>query len=213
MDTAPSGIWEIEASANLVSGTKIEAWIQRDDSPLGYRSAGRQSYFDDEVYERFDELGDLQIEDNASTVKRAGTLSGIATGASFVVLGGYQGRDKELSLYSASGSDAIRHPDASATSDTSRSLGGILGAGNRSGSVAAISGTSVAVPQAVRWIAAEVAKPGNREGFVAAEFVSGLATTSEAELLSAGYDGVPTERSGHGRLPVHPDLVFQTNRQ
>jgi hypothetical protein len=102
------------------------------------------------VYERYALSGDWQLEDNASPVKRLGTVNAIATGDSLIVIGACQHRDNSQSLYSsAADGNSMRNPDASAIADTSRLLPGILAAGARSGSAFALSGTSVATPHVV----------------------------------------------------------------
>ena len=204
-DAASSGIWEVKVTAEIRSGM-IEAWIQRDDSPIGYRSHGRQSYFDHEGYERFDCRGDWQIKDNECSVKRKGSLSGIATERSFIVLGGYQYRDGKVSLYSAAANSPksqMPQPNGASVADTSRALRGINGAGSRCGSGGiAISGTSVAAPQAVRWIADKLIDPAtpDRRG---SKIIKALLETET---------GDDENRIGKGRLPVHPELEFRIRR-
>jgi hypothetical protein len=84
----------------------------------------------------------------------------------------------------------MRNPDASAIADTSRLLPGILAAGVRSGSAFALSGTSVATPHVVRWIAGEIAKPANRSGFDTASFIRDLATQNEHTLAASEFAGL-----------------------
>jgi hypothetical protein len=213
MAVAPSGIWQVTASATIKKHQQIHAWIQRDNAPVGYTTPARQSWFDDAVYERYALSGDWQLEDNASPVKRLGTVNAIATGDSLIVIGACQHRDNSQSLYSsAADGNSMRNPDASAIADTSRLLPGILAAGVRSGSAFALSGTSVATPHVVRWIAGEIAKPANRSGFDTASFIRDLATQNEHTLAASGFPVLPAERSGAGRVPVHPDLVWNVTR-
>lgn len=201
-DAVPSGVWEVQVTAQLGSGA-IEAWIQRDDSPIGYRSHGRQSYFDHEGYERFDCRGDWQIKDNECPVKRKGSLSGIATKRDFIVLGGYQYRDGKVSLYSAAANAPMRKPTGASAADTSRALRGINGAGSRCGNGGiAISGTSVAAPQAVRWIAEKLIDPATPDR-------RGAAIIEDLLVKDEGGD---ENRIGEGRLPVHPELEFRIRR-
>lgn len=169
---ALSGVWTVTLSAtNCAEGDWVDAWIQRDESPYLYRANAVQSYFEDPAYERFDAKGDPQQQDSAaSVIKREGTLSGLATIASPYVriVGGKFGHVSEIdvttgspfakpSLYAAEGfSDprgAVQNtPHFSAVADRSRVLSGVMAAGTSSGSVVAVTGTSAAAPQVVRWL-------------------------------------------------------------
>lgn len=167
---APSGLWSIGLRlTGAKSGTYVDAWIQRDESPYLYRANALQSYFDDPDYQRFNSdpdfgpLGDVaQRDTNGTTVRREGTLSGIATLNDLVVVGGrFAQTDATASkvvpaLYAGEGFENSRGgksiPDVSAVSDRSRALSGVLAAGTAAGSTVAFSGTSVAAPQVTRWL-------------------------------------------------------------
>lgn len=168
---APAGVWKVgirNAGGAPLNG--IDAWIQRDDSPYGNAARGRQSYFDDPNYVRRDAVGRDELEDSlASYVKRDGTISAIATGRLTAVIGGLRRReisDRSKPLtpapYSARGTAElaasgrrIQKPKALELkiSEDSMVLPGKIGAGVRSGSIAAVNGTSVAAPQKTRQIA------------------------------------------------------------
>jgi hypothetical protein len=83
---APSGVWQIEVQ-NRGPRATIDAWIQRDDSPFGFPRLGRQSYFDDPAYVRFDDAGREVEMDNASYVQRRRTINSISTGTQTIVVG------------------------------------------------------------------------------------------------------------------------------
>lgn len=52
---APSGVWQVKLrNKGLQADEAVHLWIQRDDTPHGYPLLGRQSYFEDDDYERFD---------------------------------------------------------------------------------------------------------------------------------------------------------------
>ena len=75
-----------------------------------------------------------------------------------VLVGGNFWDNRHAAPYSAAGGisaggRAVNGPVVSAPSDSSRAMPGLLAAGNRSGSVVVQNGTSVAVPQVVRWLA------------------------------------------------------------
>ncbi|MEM9432726.1 MAG: hypothetical protein AAGA12_02295 [Pseudomonadota bacterium] len=146
----PSGLWQVGVEARLNDGD-IEAWIPRDDAPIGYFRPGLQSYFDDPAYQRFTPMGFVsQIDTPKSDVHKQGTISGMATSPRITVVGAATKRDENPSYYAASSEPSLRQPDYSAFSDCSRVLAGRLASGSRSGSVLPMNGTSVAAPQASR---------------------------------------------------------------
>jgi hypothetical protein len=202
---APSGVWTIDLeNQSFGPNDLIEAWIQRDDTPLGFRGRGRQSYFDHECYEQFDAQG-RQIERDEDQkepcfVKRAGSINAIATGKKTIVVGGFLRKEGRLAGYSAgiaAGSRAA--PRYLAPSDDSKVYGGVLAAGTRSGSVVAMNGTSVAAPQVARWIANQLAESSN--GGAAASVV----TSDAPEITPDGWSD--TSFPGAGIVP-HRDAPF-----
>ena len=158
-DPAPAGLWSVSISAVIPHpGGRIEAWIQRDVSPIGSRLQGRQSYFDDPDYARFTHTGHVRARDpsnSLSVVRRSGTLNGIATGKNTIAVGGYvcKDADKAAAPYTATAGPSMYAPSTAAPSDRSVVNKGILAAGSRSGSRVAINGTSVAAPQVTRTLA------------------------------------------------------------
>lgn len=210
---APAGPWKVTIR-NVSSGAidSVHAWIQRDDTPVGYPRRGRQSYFDERCYVRFDAHG-VEIEEDTHPaqaakpchVKRASLINAIATGAEVVVAGGYLRQNLRAARYSAGGpitptrdqplDPGFKKPDAMLVSDDSKVHSGVLAAGSRSGSRVAINGTSVAAPQLARWIADELAagRPGDRNA------VKAKAIMDEA-ALPAWKPPLPADRGGWGRM-------------
>lgn len=167
---APAGLWRITID-NANGSTQlrhIEAWIQRDDAAPGYGRRGRQSYFDDPAYQRYNSRGrPIEYDRPASYVKRKGSLNAIATGKKTIVIGGFRRSDYEPAPYTAagplkypgySGRDAPNPdgPEALLPSEDAPSLRGVLGAGTRSNSCTAMTGTSVSAPYAARFLLEEV---------------------------------------------------------
>ena len=158
---APSGRWTVEIYNSGSEDLTASGWIRRSDTQAGRRPKGRQSRFDERNYQRFDSYGRPVPFDGPtppSVVRRQCTLSGIATGKNTIVIGGYRRSEMRPALYSSQGphGSATRTsnaPDWLEPSDDSIACGGVLAAGNRSGSVAAMNGTSAAAPQAARWLA------------------------------------------------------------
>ena len=159
---APAGVWRVRVRRNkLASDAVINAWIQRDDTIYGFPPRGRQSYFANACYDRFDAQGRRVVEDADSNqdcaIRRHALVSAIATGERVVVAGSYKLREKDIVNYSAGEpitpkQDQIpqpsvrRKPDVLMIGEDSRVHCGILAAGTRSGSVTRMGGTSVAAP-------------------------------------------------------------------
>jgi len=201
-DLAPAGLWRVDIEKRRIApGEAVEVWVRRDDSLPGFPPYGRQSYFDNACYVRFDEYGAPLAVDPPGTdcpVRRAGTLSGIATGESPLVIGGFTRSNSLMSDYSAAGPTASREgPDVAAQSDDSPVLFGVLSAGSRSGSMVRLAGTSVAAPRVARFTADGMAKgePGDRAWLKAAAHSHPLPGPS------------PTpNRCGAGRLAITVDF-------
>lgn len=161
---APSGIWKISVEPqDIAQKDPVQVWIERDDTLPGFKRGGRQPYFANADYQRFDRFGGPLAVDPPNTdssVRRAGTLSGFACGVSPLVIGALTQSNGEMSDYSAAGPiTAMRDapipnrdgPDASARGDDSPVLHGVISAGSRSGSMVRFNGTSVAAPRAARF--------------------------------------------------------------
>jgi hypothetical protein len=201
--TAPSGTWRIEVRNNG-RAIRVHAWVQRGDTPPGYILHGRQSRFDDARYVRFDLAGRPQENDlGPSHIVRHGSINALATGHEVIVIGGFRRSDYAASRYSGAGPIVYPPgiiapwrdgPDATAVSDDSAALHGILAAGTRTGSVCAMDGTSVAAPQITRLIADLM--------------TAGLASdrTAVKTIASAGDPAppLPSQRGGAGRVELPP---------
>lgn len=167
---APSGRWKIAVKPDKIAPDEgVQVWIERDDTLPGFRRGGRQPYFNNADYQRFNRFGAPLPVDPPGTdspVRRAGTLSGFACGPSPLVIGALTQSNGKMSDYSAAGPttpprdapDAYRDgPDASARSDDSPVLRGVISAGSRSGSMVRLTGTSVAAPRAARYTVNQMA--------------------------------------------------------
>lgn len=208
---SPSGTWKLElkdVDGGLV-GQSVNAWIQRDDTLYGFPLRGRQSYFDDPRYVRFDRTGHpLEGDAGDSPVKREGTINAIATGNatakkySPLVAGGYLRKEMKAAIYSSAGALARppRWPDAMAPSDDSQVHAGVLAAGSLSGSRVPMNGTSVAAPQVARLVADDLAAGGLGNGAM----IQTRAAADEAAYPPGTRAQPPAERSGAGRLNLSP---------
>ncbi|NIZ09752.1 hypothetical protein [Pseudooceanicola sp. HF7] len=204
---APAGQWQIHAALGGSSPAPVQVWVLREESPPGYRGGGRQAYFDNSCYRRFDALGAPLAVDPAETdcpVRRAGTLSGFATGARPVVVAGLTERNGLLPDYSAAGpitptrgarSADRKGPDAAARSDDSPALPGVIAAGSRSGSYLRLNGTSMAAPLVARFMADGLARGETVDRTWVAEAAAGSDSTYP------GPRPAPS-RAGSGRLRI-----------
>jgi hypothetical protein len=91
---AAAGKWTVVIRRTIAALIEypIHCWIQRSADPESLRSGSRQSYFDDDAYEStaFTLQGDLSEQDDKTFVQRFGSLNGLATGRTALVVGGYR---------------------------------------------------------------------------------------------------------------------------
>jgi hypothetical protein len=218
---AESGRWTVAVKREQAAliDNPIHCWIQRSADPMSLRSGSRQSYFDMGAHEdtRFTPQGDLDEVDpgkddtRPSFVRRFGSLSGLATGTTSLVVGGYRlgaGLGSGLgsarpSRYSSADAPHENWPGkqvgCSSMSDRSRVLWGTVAAGVRSGSLSLLQGTSSAAPFVARQLA---------EAFATAASVDPTAADNYLSLLSgrpsaADDDELTTARLGQVRVPPH----------
>lgn len=163
----PSGAWTLEVAKTAGAPDMVlNIWVQRDETLPGFPAFGRQSYLSEDEYHRFRHPGGaVKAEDTPphnSPVCRAGMINGVACGDLPAVIAGYVRSDDDMADYSAGGptQNAVRlaGPDASAVSDDSPVLSGVLSAGSSSGSLVAMNGTSVSTPTVARWAAGRMAQ-------------------------------------------------------
>lgn len=202
---APAGAWTIRLrlADGSVDPLMVDAWVQRDDNPIGFPDRARQSYFDADCYRRYDSRfrpieDDDHPEQGPCAVVRRRLINALATGRDSLVAGGYRRRSGAIADYSAGGPTtalagqpvdplAQRRPHVLLVSDDSKVLRGVLAAGTASGSRVALSGTSVAAPQLAAWAA---------ERLAAGQSIDTAAIAAASDLAPA----LPTSRSGVGRL-------------
>ncbi|MGH8758522.1 MAG: hypothetical protein ACREVW_03285, partial [Burkholderiales bacterium] len=86
--TAPSGVWQIKLTNTQPSHVTIDAYVERDDVVIGSRG-GRQSHFEDKLYDMSGDPGSF-VDDpnNQSLIRRSGNFNSIATGQNTVSVGG-----------------------------------------------------------------------------------------------------------------------------
>ncbi|MEJ6395552.1 S8 family serine peptidase [Gymnodinialimonas sp. 2305UL16-5] len=204
---APSGRWTLCVKPkDIAPDDTIQVWIRRDETLPGYRPGGRQSFFDNGDYVRFGPFGaPLPVDppDTPSPIRRAGTFSGFACGASPIVIAAYTRQNQQLSYYSAAGPLTITPmtpvpyrdgPDAAAEGDQSLVRWGVLSAGSRSGSYVRLNGTSVAAPRVARDASNAITDwTGTAREWIA------------QAVLDQPFDlppGTKPERMGHGGISI-----------
>ncbi len=172
-EPAPAGAWRIEVSAVIEGAGDIRAWVQRDDTPGSARLTAKQAYID-RTEDDDGRVADPQrphLDDdvgNTATVRRRGTLSGLATNAAEEGEPTMAGLDAVIAtgiradsgapvpyagLEDAKAEPPIGGSDITVVVERSRVLPGILAAGTMSGTTLMLNGTSMAPPQVARMIA------------------------------------------------------------
>ncbi len=146
---APSGIWKVAVENVGGESIDVNAWIERDDQLVGEVRA---------QWARFVEDGDTLMQDERpenSYISSANTFSNIATGSRTFVVGAMYA-DHTASKYSAAGATEKTGPHLSAVADITTALEGIRVNGSIGGTTVRMNGTSVAAPQATRFIASQL---------------------------------------------------------
>ncbi|PJI84443.1 subtilase family protein [Yoonia maricola] len=205
---APAGRWKIEVTPDQIAPDEdVQVWVERDDTLPGFRRGGRQPYFNNANYERFDKYGAPLAVDPPGTdslIRRAGTLSGFACGPSPLVIGALVQSNGKMSDYSAAGpitpprGEPVAYrdgPDASARGDDSPVLLGVLSAGSRSGSMVRLNGTSVAAPRVARFTANKMATGADGDR----AWVQAQAGLQDADFPPPTPEAI---RTGAGRLDI-----------
>lgn len=184
---APSGAWTVTVTNNHATPLRVCAYIERNDVAMGLFTGAKQSYFEDEAYNRGEPIDDpgvqratrTHVEQNASPVRRTGNFNRLSTGSDRVrvlSVGGIlrETRTPDVAIaspYSPRWEDADdarlngrkKAPDTMQHSDDSLALWGLRAAGSRSGAVVRLVGTSSAVPLAVREIVCGRQSPSRPE--------------------------------------------------
>lgn len=149
---APAGEWQLEVEVTGLSHPPLalDLWVERDDTVVG-ASRGQQA--------RLRVLSGGKLTDEA-------TFTHVAHGARPVVVTALRARDQagttaaaQPSVYSSAGRahNPQRCADFSALVDPLRWAHGMRVMGNHSGVTVRANGTSLAAPQAARWLANQLA--------------------------------------------------------
>jgi hypothetical protein len=210
LPACPSGAWRIEVRTTEAEPVRLTARVQRDDTPQGYRALGRQSWLDHP--QGWDWDPDLRgylaprpmtdapgcpVTREGSCVAYAGANDpSILFVAAARPVTGEPGRLRPSS-YSSEGVGTRARPGESpgptlaALGDDGGMLAGRRATGVLSGSVARLSGTSVAAPKVARALLGYfLATPSGDQSEAAERTV----------LTGAASWGQPDPRMGHGVL-------------
>jgi hypothetical protein len=207
---SPPGAWRLMVATTEAEPVRVTARVQRDDTPPGYRSLGRQSWLDHPLGWDWDDeqrayLAPRSLEDAPGCpVTREGSAVAYAgaedpavlfVGAARPVLGAPGAAVP--TQYSAEGVQHLARPGESAgptlvaIGDDGGFLAGRRAAGVLSGSVVRMSGTSMAAPQVARALLRHwLETPADQQ----TETAERIALTGRADW------GQPDVRMGHGVL-------------
>src|SRR5450830_1092065 len=161
--TAPAGVWEITLRNEGPGPLTFDAFIERDDALLGWRSGLTQSHLEDAAYDASQRF-DTHPGQSSPVVRRSGTFNSIATGAGVLSVGGTRlqaSPAEHWARYSAPQPDpdaarpahssrVVKAPKEQAVSDENPVLRGLRAAGTRAGATVRLVGTSSAAPQVAR---------------------------------------------------------------
>jgi hypothetical protein len=197
---ATHGGWGIAVSVTGAAAVPLRLEVQRDDTPMGYRLNGRQSYLDHPLAEGWDaESRDYGAPDSGCPITRAGTHSSFVTSPHPAMISVAAARDDTggPSRYSAEGAAwTVTGPDLSALAD--RSPGGapgLVAAGTFSGSGRSLDGSSAAAARVTRALALHLAAgpsaPGPAE--IAALVAAHGQPATDTARLGAGVLTAPRE--------------------
>ncbi len=210
----PAGVWTVRVrNLRLKANAVVDVRIQRDDSLMGQRPTGRQSYFDHPAYDHYeDDNGRVRNHScrERGPVTRRSTFNSYATGLLPIVVGGYRRSDGTPALYSGSGPTTSGRPGptVSAVCEESPAHPGVLASGTYSGSTLRQNGTSVAAPAVARELARYIEAGGCRSWFL-----DQVTCADGAGLPSpqTSYGKVQPARQGAGRLQM-PDQPLHRRR-
>jgi len=139
---ASAGEWLIEVTNNSDQPHVVNLWVERDDAVVGAKR-GQQARL-------------LPVSRaTPGTLNDGNTFTNLTSGKSTLVVTALRAGQKP-SVYSSEGTSE-RMPDLSAWVDPLSTAHGMRVMGNRSGVVVRANGTSLAAPQAARWVANQLA--------------------------------------------------------
>ncbi|MGL4238297.1 S8 family serine peptidase [Tabrizicola sp.] len=220
LPSCPAGAWQVEVHTTKNEPVRLTARLQRDDTPPGYKTLGRQSWLDHpqgwewDAATRSDTAPRPVADAPGCPVTREGSYVAYAgaTDPRILFVGAArpdttaEGKVRPMP-YSSEGVRHLARPGESAgptlvaLGDDGTALPGRLGAGVLSGSVVRMSGTSMAAPAVARALVAyfltvpEAERREKPEGQAERLFLTGRKV----------WEDVPHPRLGHGGLIARDD--------
>ncbi|WP_207471576.1 hypothetical protein [Paracoccus fontiphilus] len=163
---ASPGDWRVGIGESD-DGRVYDLSTQRDEAIRGFRSGARQSWFSDPAYRSRNEAGFAIPFDPKKSGKariiRAGTVNTYATGDCPLRAGAAYRSTGGATVYGALLASG-KAGDCLAPVDRSMNNTGMIVRGRGSGSFTLASGTSMAAPQATRWLAGKLSEGHRPDG-------------------------------------------------
>jgi hypothetical protein len=226
--TIPAGRWKVVIKNEGEVPLQVNCSVQTDQSILPVAGVSGRSYLDDEDYKYRvrDEDGQLldsvkfeddewKATDNASGVRRRGTINAASSQTFSAVVGGYRQSDGQPASYSATGasvpdngssksgrSSGRDSPDALMPTDDSPVLAGTFAAGSTDGSRVAMRGTSFAASKATRLIAETWLYDTATRKTSASKIIQQIAAAHEISEIKAHDHGKGKQKFKHPYDPV-----------
>lgn len=145
----PSGIWQVRITNRGSRCLRLQAWVERDLLPDGARTSQAARLLP-------------SLEAGTAKLLDDDTLNNIVTGEEVFRVGALTWRrpppGRGVSVYSSAARNDAVGPEFSAVADEAPSLPGIRVSGSISSMTVRMNGTSVAAPQAARYIANRLAR-------------------------------------------------------
>jgi hypothetical protein len=227
MPATPSGAWKVTVETKMIEPVLVSARVQRDDTPPGYRTLGRQSWLDHPLAWDWDDelrgyVAPRRAEDAPGCpVTREGTWVAYAGADDPRILFVGAGRpvtgapgQMQATSYSAEGQQHLARPGESlgptllAPGDDGVLMRGRRASGVPSGSVVRMSGTSVAAPEVTRALARYFMTVPEAEQSTAAErrFLTGTDVWTDIDPRK-GY-GTLVDMAGHDQGAEPPSAAM-----
>ncbi|CAN0595218.1 unnamed protein product, partial [Ectocarpus sp. 12 AP-2014] len=168
LQSAPAGAWRLGVSAEKAA--KGFAYVQSDQSLTFGSNTGLVSTFAHPDFTPYDDIGrpidvadyptdgsEPKDTDVKQPMRRHGTMNTIAHLNEARVIGSYRVTDGKPAIYSSASSEAVGNgraaPSALLPGEDGAARFGLMGAGSKSGSVTAMSGSSFSTGLATRAVA------------------------------------------------------------
>lgn len=199
---APFGNWTVLCQNNSNCSVRLRSWIERDEVVFGVLRPQSAHFTDADEGGRPPNDWD---EDRKSLVSRYDTMNNLANArGAFAVAAGTGGRESGfVSPYSGAGPESgVQRPKLISRADRSPAQPGIPVYGAYGGARQHMSGTSIAAPQAARWIANYMAGGHDR---IDVEVLAQCSVPRKHPHLADSKTGTNRVASGEGKWFLDPN--------